>query len=167
MTVNNVKELLHRIDINYQTNFSRERETLDEWYKDLKNYDYFDVDKALDNHMKYSPYRNIAPKKWVLLQELRTIKQKESIKNIEEVCPFCLRNIKEEKFEKHYSRCLSIDFIDRNVKKYLNKKINYEKYFNMSEKELNDYFNKIAKIVYEKTKNPTEKFCLERYLKNV
>lgn len=164
MTSTAVNLILKRIDLNYGTNYYDNTQIIEEWYRDLRKYDYPDVDKALDRYMKndtgfYPPKRN------VILRGVKTSEQKYKESNLKTFCPICFKAVGMLEYERHYHRCMDIEYIATNVKKYLNKEIDYKKYCSMSEEELNKKFDQIASIVYNKTENQTEKLFLKKYLK--
>ena len=68
MTIEEVKKFLKRIDMNYQTNLSEDKDIVREWHTDLKNYSNEDLDKSLNEYMK-SNYASIPPKRWALLND--------------------------------------------------------------------------------------------------
>jgi hypothetical protein len=162
MTIKECTDILKTIDLTYNVSYSIDEEYIKDWYKDLKNYDFNDVCNSLENHLK-SNYSNIPPKKWSLLNSLKTIENKEKLKYIKTTCRFCKKNISMEEFEKHYSRCQDIDFIEKNVKEYLNQQIIREDYYIMSDEDLKRRFDKIAKIVMEKNNGTKLSNCLKKY----
>ena len=162
MTIEQVIEILKIIDINYYTGYSSDKEVIEEWFRKLKDYDFKEVKDRLDNYMEKSIDRRYAPKKAFLYVGLNTIQKKEYLKNKLTLCNYCNKKINIED-KKHLNRCRDIDYICKNVKKYLNKNISKEKISKLSDEEITDKFNKIAKIVYEKTDNSMEKFALSNY----
>lgn len=158
-----VNLILKRIDLNYNTNYYDNKPIIEEWYKDLIKYDYEDVDKALDRYMKFdnSIY---PPKRNAILRGLKTKEQKFRESNLRTICPLCFRNVQINDFNNHYGRCLDLEFIEKNVKKYLDKSIDYDKYYNMSDDDLEKQVIKISKIIYEKTTNEAMKNYIKKYL---
>lgn len=162
MTKEETKEILKKIDVTYQTDFIKNQNYVMEWYKELKNYDYEDVYQKLEEHMR-SNFSNSVPKLYFLTKGLKTPKEKEDLKNLVQICPICRQKIKLIDYEKHFDKCMTIDYIKRNVKKYLDKEINVIEYYSMSESEVNKRFDKIAKIVLSKSNNEIEKRFLTKY----
>ena len=158
-----VNLILKRIDLNYNTNYYDNKPIIEEWYKDLIKYDYEDVNNSLDRYMKYdnSIY---PPKRSVILRGLKTREQKDRENNLKTICPFCYRTVHMKEFNHHYGRCLDLEFIEKNVKKYLGKDIDYDKYYEMSDEELEKQIIKISKIVYDKTTNDAMKNYIKKYL---
>lgn len=166
MTLDEVIEFLKRIDINYQTSLSEDKDIVKEWFIDLKKYQGTDVNESLNNYMK-SNYSNVIPKRWAILSSIKTIEEKDRLKTLNTICPFCKNKINMYEYEKHYGRCLDIDFLIRNSEKYLNKKLDKENINKLSKIDLEDKVIKMQKIVYDKTTNKSEKSMIEKYLKNI
>ena len=166
MTIEEVKKFLKRIDMNYQTNLSEDKDIVREWHTDLKNYSNEDLDKSLNEYMK-SNYASIPPKRWALLNDLKTIEQKEALKDIYETCIFCGKKVPSLEYKKHHGRCLDIAYLIKNGKKFLNKDWNKEQFYKMNDAELEDKVIKMQLIVYDKTTNLQEKAMLEIYLKRI
>ncbi|MEE3344417.1 MAG: hypothetical protein VZS44_10025, partial [Bacilli bacterium] len=75
MKLNEVKNLIERIDMHYDTNHSKDDDYVKEWYKELKKYDSEDVNRRLEEHLK-GEYGNIPPKLYFLIKNLKTPEQK-------------------------------------------------------------------------------------------
>jgi hypothetical protein len=166
MDTEQVKEFLKRIDMNYQTNWSEDKEIILEWYRDLKDYSIADVNKSFNNYMK-STYSNIPPKRWAILNNIKTIEEKDRLQHIHTFCQLCRKKVDMYEYDKHYGRCLDIDYLIRNGKKFLNKNWEKEQFYKLSDIDLQDKVLKMQKLVYENTTNKKEKAMLEEYLKKV
>ena len=96
---------------------------------------------------------------------LKTPEEKERMSNLLEYCPLCKAKVKLENFDEHYENCMDIDYIRKNVKKYLDQEIILSDYYSMSREDIKKRVDKIMKIVYQKTDNQFEKNCLKKYFK--
>lgn len=165
MNIQEIKELLKKIDIHYNTKYLENKDLIKEWEKYLKKYNKKDIFNKLENYLK-SEFNNNAPKLYYLINGVNTIEQKHQLSNLHTMCNYCNKIVSMEEYEKHHSKCLDIEFIERNVKKYLNQQIVRDDYLKMNDNDLKLRFNKIAKIVIEKSNNQQEVKFLKKYLKN-
>ena len=75
MTKEQTKNLFRRIKSHYQE-FTVDDFKVDEWYKELKDYDYDDVTKRFELHLNSEDYGQVIPKLWFLKKGLITIGEK-------------------------------------------------------------------------------------------
>lgn len=162
MSDNEIRELLEKIDIHYNSDYSKNKNLVLEWKRQLKKYEAKDVFRKLEEHLK-SEFGNTPPKLYFLIKDLKTPEEKYKLKNLHTVCKYCRKIINMEEYENHYHKCLTIEYIERNVKKYLNQQIVRSDYFEMSDEDLKKKYEKIAKVVYENTTNQMEKDCIKKY----
>lgn len=162
MNTKEVKELLEKIDIHYGTEYSTNKNLILEWQKELKKYDSDDVFRKLEEHLK-SNFSNIPPKLYFLVKDLKTPKEKLNLNNLNIICTYCKSIVNVLDYDRHYERCMEIDYIARNVKKYLNQEVNISEYRLMSDDDIKKRFDKIANIIIKKGDNQKEKDCLIRY----
>lgn len=163
MQLNEVKNLIERIDMHYDTNHSKDDDYVKEWYKELKKYDSEDVNRRLEEHLK-GEYGNIPPKLYFLIKNLKTPEQKIKMGSIYTNCTLCGCKLNILDFDEHYDRCSKVQFIKDNVKKYLDQEINKDEYYQMSEEDITKRWNKIANIVIQKTDNEMLKRALHNAL---
>lgn len=159
-----IKELLEKIDIHYNTEYSKNKNLIKEWTKELRKYDSEDINRRLEEHLK-GEFSNSSPKLYYLTKGLFTPEQKIQMTNIFTNCNICGKEVNVKNYDEHYEKCSHIDFIKINVKKYCNQDINIEEYWNMNEEELKKRWEKIAKIILKKSDNSILKICLENYFK--
>lgn len=162
MTKEETKEILKKIDLTYHTNFLKNSSYVSEWHKELKNYEFQDVYNKLEEHMR-SNFSNDIPKLYFLTKGLKTPEEKEKLSNTTEICPFCKNKVNLSEFKEHYENCMDIDYIRRNVKKFLNQDINLLEYYSMSREEVLKRVDRIMSIVYKRTNNEFEKKCILKY----
>lgn len=144
-----IAKLFNRIKNHYNT-FTTSDEKIDEWYRFLKDYSSEDVNGRLDEYLKCE-YDN-AP----LCMSLTKNIEKQNIGETSWVteCDICkekitIYNDDMEEYEKHRRRCSKIDFIDRIVFKYKEQHIASVKYYEMSDEELEDNYQKTMKYYRE------------------
>ena len=65
MTKEQTKNLFRRIKSHYQE-FTVDDFKVDEWHKELKDYDYDDVTKRFELHLNSEDYGQVIPKLWFL-----------------------------------------------------------------------------------------------------
>lgn len=161
MDLKDVKVLIERIDIHYNTELSKKDGLLKEWDKYLKKYDKKDVFRKLDEYIK--DYIDYPPKLYNLIRDLKTTEEKHKLKNLYTMCNYCGEKVNMEEFEHHHSKCLMIEYIEKNVKKYLDKQIVRSDYLEMKKDELIKRYEKIVQVVHKNTNNPFEKRAIEKY----
>lgn len=79
MTKEQTKNLFRRIKSHYQE-FTVDDFKVDEWHKELKDYDYDDVTKRFEFHLNSEDYGQVIPKLWFLKKGLITIGEKKESK---------------------------------------------------------------------------------------
>lgn len=166
MTLNEVKDFLQEIDIQYSTSYAKDDYLLKEWHKKLKPYEKEDAYRQLKEHQR-GEFANIPPKLYYIIKDLKTPQEKMILSMLLERCEFCKQYIKLDDFKEHHDKCMDINFIETNVKKYLNQQIIRDDYYSMSNDELQKRVNKIAKIIIKKSKNEQEVETWEKYLERI
>ena len=161
-----VIKFMQRIKSHYQE-FIIDDFKVEEWYKELKDYNEEDVNKKLENHLNSEQYGEQIPKIYFLTKYL--IKEQDKDKQLtgSKQCHICHKFINIDDFEKHFDRCSSVDYLNRRNIDYFNKPIDKEKYMTMQQKEFDEKYNKMCYYIFERTQNPKEKYCLEQYLKGL
>lgn len=150
MKKNEVAEILKRIKSNYQDFIVDEYKT-NEWFKELKDYDFEDVMKKVEEHMRSEDYGNFPPKLYFLTKYLKTIAQKNTITNYKLQCTVCGEHIPEVEYNDHYDRCMDVDYIVRIREKYFNKKITKEmkqRFMGLSQEQFNNKFLEFLNEIY-------------------
>lgn len=165
MNKNEVKDLLSLIDRVYKTNYSLDKDIINDWYKVLKNYDLKDINNSLNYYMEN--YTEYPPKVYNLTKGYSTIENKGLLSNAKTRCQLCNKEIYMVDYDKHYSRCLDIEYLIKNGKKYLDKNWSKEQFYSLNDIELEDKVIKMQKVVYENTNNSFEKNMLEKFLKRI
>ena len=127
MKKNETVEILKRIKSNYQDFIVDEYKT-NEWYKELKDYDFEDVMQKVEEHMRSEEYGKYPPKLYFLTKYLSTTAQKNNKTHFLLQCPICKDYIPEEIYDEHYDRCMDIEYIDNILKKYFNKQLTKEQW---------------------------------------
>ena len=158
-----VINFMQRIKSHYQE-FVIDDFKIDEWYKELKDYSEADVNAKLDNHLNSEEYGSQIPKVHFLTKYLKKEQDKEKEIKGSIQCTICHKFINKDEYERHYDRCSSVDYLNRRNIDYFNKSIDKDKYMTMEQREFDDKYNKMAYYIFENTKSPMEKYCLEQYL---
>lgn len=163
MELKDVKLILNRIKVNYP-NFVNDDYTRSEWYRELKDYSLEDVMDKLEQHFRSEQYGNSIPKVYFLTKYLTKAKEKGKKLDGFLQCQLCGKWINMDDFEKHYDRCSSIDYLNRQSIKYFDKEIDKEKYYYLSDEMFNEKYNKVANYVLNHTKDNDEINYLSKYL---
>ena len=140
MEKNEVKKLISKIKAYYYY-FALEKDSMQEWFDKLENYDFVDVSKKVEEHLKSEEAKE-PPKLHYLTKNILTTKQKEQAKNGYLVeCNLCHRWMPIEEYDNHYDRCLSIEYLIK-IAKTKNENIKREDLENCREDVLNRLYNK-------------------------
>ena len=162
MNKNQVRELFQKIQINYP-NFEINEIKMNEWHKELKDYDYNEILEKLDEHFRSEKYGRQEPKVYFLTKGLIKVKDKIKREGIKIRCSICGGSVLLNDFNKHYDRCSSVEYLNSQNLKYFGKEINKEKYMNMNDKEFSYKYDKFCEYVLQNTRNKKEIECLEHY----
>lgn len=163
MEFKETKMILKRIQ-SYYPSFMLDDYKIKEWHSELKKYDYDDVNRKLEEHMRSTEYGSYEPKLYFLTKFLKPSVDKNKNEAYLIECPFCGEYIRDEEYDKHYDRCSSIEFINRQCLEMTGKEIDRNKYKQMSEEDFELFYQKLIKNVYNKTKNEQQKNAIIKYL---
>lgn len=146
-----ITKLFNRIKNHYNT-FTTGDEKVDEWYRFLKDYSSEDVNKKLDEYLSYG-YEQ-PPFCMALTKGIEKIKKSDEDDSWVTECDICKEKIRiygndMTDYEKHWRRCSKIDFIDRIVFQYKGQHIASVKYYQMSDEELEDNYQRTLKYYRE------------------
>lgn len=150
MTIDETKKFLRRIKSHYQEfvidDFKRE-----EWHDELKKYDYEDVNKKFEEHLRSETYGDQIPKLYFLTRYLTPL-DKKSIEIVHYAnCPLCEKNMNHKELESHYARCSAINYIERQSKKYYGKELqNKETLYSMPLVEFNRRYDQFLHGLLDK-----------------
>ena len=142
MKTNEIIQLFERIKMHYNM-FTYNDEKVKEWHKFLKDYSGEDVNRRLDEYLTYE--YDSPPLCMSLIKNIE--KQNVGKTSWVTCCDICKERITiydddMEEYEKHHRRCSKIDFIDRMVYKYNKQHIASVKYYQMSDEELEENYQK-------------------------
>lgn len=165
MELKDVKTILARIKSNYPT-FMNDDYTRSEWYRELKDYSLEDVMEKLEQHFRSEQYGNQIPKVYFLTKYLTKEKDKDKKKEIYVRCSLCGKTIQLEEYDKHYDRCSSIDYLNRQSIKYFDREIDKEKYYYLEDNVFQEKYDKVLKYVLSNTTNPDELNYIGKYFEN-
>lgn len=164
MNKNEAMDLLELIDRCYETKYTEDKNIFNDWFKVLKEYEFKDISKSLENYMKYNT--NYAPKVYDIVRNCQTIENKKRLEHAKTRCHLCMKEI-DWNDEEHIDRCLSTEFISVVARRFKNQEIDKEKYRNMSQKEFDDIHLKAVKLVVAKSNNPLEVSMWKKYIENL
>lgn len=165
MTIQETSQLMERIKQHYQE-FIIDDYKIDEWFKELSKYDYSEVNNRLDQHLRSEQYGQNIPKLFFLTKNLLTLEQKESHSEYIVICSICRQRMKFQEYEKHFSRCSSIEFLEQQAKKYELNNFNKDVFKKMAQVEFDRIYDKVLKYVYANTKDENEKKRIEVIFKS-
>lgn len=158
MTKEQTKNLFRRIKSHYQE-FAVDDFKVEEWYKELKEYDYEDITKRIELHLNSEEYGQVVPKLWFLKKGILTIAEKKESKVFKNpvICQICGRPVSLRGYDIHYAKCSAIDYMQRQIKKIYDKDTPRELLEKMTDEEFNVKYNTLLSIVQNRTNNPFQK----------
>ncbi len=157
MTEQETLELLEFIETNY-TGFEIKEGMLKAWHEVLQQYDSGEVKENLKKYMGYEEFQYSPPKVYLLVKGLQ--KQCDKVDFSQEVflCRNCRRPFNSfEEMERHYDKCLDVDYIIKETKKWGGKELTRKELFQMPDEEFQDKYDKMLKFIAEHTNNESEK----------
>lgn len=134
-------QFMERIKSHYQE-FVIDDFKIKEWHKELCKYDVDDVNKKLEEHLKSEVYGDQIPKLYFLTKYLIPTDVKGKVKHNMLECTLCGQSIFDDDFDKHYARCLASLTITKDLKKYFNLDVDYQKLMFLSEKDFNSVYER-------------------------
>ena len=169
MTREQTKAFLHRIKSHY-SEFIIDQFKFDEWYKELKDYDYKEVNEKLEQHLRSEEFGDSVPKLYFLTRYLTKTSEKKEAKYYKSNCRYCNKEIRtnqdtEEELRKHENRCRSVDYMNKKRIEYKGQGIDKEKYRNLPQADFDSRYDAVLEYVYKHTEDANEKKfignCLE------
>lgn len=165
MELKDVKTILTRIKVNYP-NFVNDDYTRSEWYRELKDYSLDDVMEKLEQHFRSEQYGNQIPKVYFLTKYLTKEKEKNIKQDIMVRCQLCGKGVDFDEYDKHYNRCSSIDYLNRQSIKYFDKEIDKEKFYLIDDDTFQEKYDKVLNYVLNHTENEDEIKYISKYFEN-
>ena len=169
---------MQRIKSHYQE-FVIDDFKIEEWHKELKKYDYEDVNKKLEEHLSSETFGEQIPKLYFLTKYLIPTEDKGKIRHYTVVCQLCGKEVADTEFDDHFIRCSAAQAIVRDLRKYFNLTVDYQQLMSMSSQRFEEvyvkYLNKMldAKIPRNRMKiilrclYPDEKTDINELLKDM
>ena len=141
-----VVDLLKRIKYNYNE-FIVDDYTITEWYKELKDYELEDVMDKLDQHFRSEQYGKQPPKVYFLTKYLTKERDKAKEDNSKVLCEICNEVIPFKEYDRHYSRCLSVEYLDKNYFILNNNHLDKKTLRKLSQEEFDKKYYAFLKII--------------------
>ena len=159
MTREESKNLMKRIKEHYQ-DFIVDEGKIDEWHNYLKDYSYSDVSKKLDEHLSSQEYGQYIPKVAFLVKYLTKEQDKGKIEDFKIKCYLCEKYIKNSEYQKHFSRCSSINYMNKQRYKYFGKEFDetaIKQLWDMEEETFRKKYREMLEVVRNNTKDEYER----------
>lgn len=150
----------------FRQSFLIKNDTVDNWLNVLKDYDYKDVDEKLDDYFRESKNFGQFPDPYYLTKYLTKSNEKFTTDNIMIHCRLCNKAISQSKYEEHYDRCSSIDYVCRMYEQYFDKKLNQDELWELPEEKFENMYWRFCDNLYNKLPNGLEKKCLENAIRS-
>lgn len=168
MTIQETNYFLKRIKQHYQE-FIIDNTKIDEWYKELKDYDYQEVNNKLEEHLRNEQYGHQIPKVAFLTKYLTKIsdKSKNNANNIRVRCHLCGKGMALNEYDKHIARCNSVEYLNLQSQRLYDKEIDKDKYRNMDDETFDKIYDKVLNKILEITNDSEEKQNIMNYFLGV
>lgn len=149
----------------YYPEFTMDDFKINEWYNQLKDYDASDVNERLDKHLKSETYGDYPPKLNFILAGIIKTKDKDTVRRYTIICENCGKELDYFNYEEHIRRCNAIDYVIREMKKYLNKTVMREQLECMNNKNFWDKYDAMLQIIKDKLPaNSGKRKLIQAYL---
>lgn len=165
MEITETNKILRKI-VTFRQSFLIKKDTVDEWHKILKDYDYKDVDEKLDEYFRESKNFGQYPDPYYLTKYLIKSNEKFSMSNITIKCSLCGETVLQAKYQEHFDRCSSIDYVCRMYERFYNKKINAKELWELPKERFENMYWQFCYNLYEIIPEGLEKRCLENAIRS-
>ena len=160
MNKKEVLELISFINKNYHNYFDNKKidGIVEEWYKDLCQYDFEDVKEQTKELMSKSDFQMKPPTLYHIISRCQKKYEKVDYSRITYFCDNCNKIFKDyDELLEHRTKENSMEYIIRETKKWFNKDLDKDQLFKMEEKEFEERYNKLLHYIYENTTDEEEK----------
>lgn len=170
MTIEETKQIIQKVK-NYRPfmqtgNSSREQgEFVMAWHDVLEPYEFVDVDRKLLEYFKDGDNIGKIPDVFYIVKFLKTHSEKQSSNGIWIRCPLCQKELAQNSFDNHYSRCSSVNYIYKKTEQYFCQTLNKRKLFEMSQEEFDKRYLDFLNKLLPKVSDLEEKTRLEKIVK--
>lgn len=164
MSIQETKQFMERIKQHYQE-FLIDNYRITEWHKELKDYDYEEVNNKLDEHLRSEQYGHQIPKVYFLTKYLtkESEKSKYNPSNLILKCGICGKPVPYNDYDEHISRCNSVEYLNLQSQRLYDKEIDKEKYRNMDNNTFNGIYDKVLEKILEVSNDIKEKEMITNY----
>lgn len=147
MTRKEVKTFLNHIHKYYPKDFIVDEYKVDTWSKTLQYYNSSDVNAKFEQHLKNEKFKEQVPTLNFLTMYLTPIKA--MLGNSAYVCRKCHKVFNsKEAYNTHYSRCVKISTMIRDMNKYYSTNLTREQFEKYSDEEIEQiYYRYIEKML--------------------
>lgn len=165
MTLTETKNFMERIKFYYQE-FVIDNLKVEEWHRQLKDYNNQEVNDKLEEHLRNENYCSQIPRIGFLIKYL--IKEKDKAANnantIRVRCSLCGKGMALTEFDSHMERCNSVEYLNEQCLRLNDKEIDKEKYRAMDDATFKNIYDKVANKVLEISEDEEEKQRIMNYL---
>ena len=154
------KQIIEKIKT-FRQSFLITNNLLEEWTKILQPYRYEDVNNRLDDYFKETNNFGQYPDAYYLTRYLRTEEELENKQDIYVRCQICGKKIIYYDYQDHYDKCSSIDYIKRCGEKYLHRRFDEEKLWEMNTTTFDELYWKVCEETFKVIPDGLEKHSLE------
>ncbi len=163
MTREEGKKIVDKVQV-FRQSFLITQTVYQEWFRVLEPYDYYDVEKKLDDYFRDSDNFGKYPDVYYLTKYLKTEEEKKILSVPHVSCQICKKSVKYEDYQRHYDRCSSVDYVVEMSKRYLDKTFNKDKLMSADDNTFKKFYYSTCKDIYNKMPDGFPKHLLENVL---
>lgn len=158
-------EILRLLSLSLPNFNYRDNEVINLWHNIFKDYDYKDVRSKVNECLEEDRFQFNAPTPQFIVRNLQRLEEKKKLNSYKVYCQNCGRLFDSyEEEEKHFDRCMSVDYVITNTKKWFNKELDKKELFNMNDDDFKIRYMKLLAYIYKNTDNEKEKDIIGKIL---
>lgn len=158
-----VKQILEKIKA-FRQFFDITNSLMEEWTKILIPYRYEDVNKKLDDYFKDASTFGQYPDAYYLTKYLKTEEELNKTVDIQARCSICGKLMDYNDLDKHFDRCSSIDYINTQCKKHLDRTFDKQKMWEMDDSTFDKFYIKVCEEIFKVMPDGLQKHLLENVI---
>ena len=168
MTLTETRNFMERIKLHYQE-FMIDNAKVEEWHRELKDYNTYEVNDKFEEHLRNEQYGHQIPKVAFLTKYLIKISEKSKYNpsNLILRCGICGKSVPYNDYDKHITRCNSVEYLNLQSQRLYDKEIDKDKYRNMDDETFDKIYDKVLNKILEITNDSEEKQNIMNYFLGV
>lgn len=165
MTYEQVLNLLLSIEKFYKLEVNKS--LVNAWLSILKDYDGEEVNRELQKVISEERYQKDLPNPYFIVRNLTKNYDKVDYNKLVVYCSICRRPVNQSEYEKHFSRCSSVEYIVDQYNRFgLELRRSVKELYEMSDDDFDRNYLLVLSYVKDHTNNESERQRIEFIFKN-